>query len=292
VSYFLRGGTEACHATSRELQEMVKSAERGSLSSALLTPVKAPSAGEEHERGRVSRDDAAHIEERLANARLLGPSGEEIARRVAEELRLADNILFNKGTASADALRPSYCSYERADDPTTPPKIEDAQHPPEVAGSAQLAPASPRGARRLWWLGVAACGCLALILSAAILALSMSRPVDEGPAIATPRAAEDDNSQDRPVASNQDTASLVVRGDTFLGTGDIASARLYYQQAADAGNARAAMFLGLTFDPAFLERTNARGMHGDVAQAEIWYRRARDLGEPEAVRLLASLDSK
>ncbi len=43
------------------------------------------------------------------------------------------------------------------------------------------------------------------------------------------------------------------------------------------GDARAAMFLGLTFDPNFLDRANARGLHGDIAQAATWYRRAREV---------------
>jgi hypothetical protein len=271
---------------------MVKGVKRGTLSSALLTPVTGPSAAAEQSADGAPPQDAARTPERSSDAAPLGPSGEEIARRVAEELRSADHLLFNKGAASADAFRPTHWTYERSDDPTPSPGSADDASPPEAAASVQIVPAATRAVRRLWWLGAAACGCLALILPAAIVALSISRPVDEGPAIAPPAAAQDDNAQDRPLTSNQDAASLVVRGDTFLGTGDIASARLYYQQAADAGNARAAMFLGLTFDPAFLERANARGMRGDITQAAIWYRRARDLGEPEAVRLLAGLDSK
>jgi hypothetical protein len=49
-------------------------------------------------------------------------------------------------------------------------------------------------------------------------------------------------------------AALVARGDVFLQARDITSARLFYERAADAGDAAAAMRMGGTFDPAFLAR--------------------------------------
>jgi len=81
--------------------------------------------------------------------------------------------------------------------------------------------------------------------------------------------------------SAEETSALLRRGDSFLAAGDVASARLFYQRAADAGDAPAALRLGATFDPAFLARTGIRGVVGDEAQASLWYRRARDLREAE-----------
>ncbi len=72
------------------------------------------------------------------------------------------------------------------------------------------------------------------------------------------------------------------RGDTFLAGGDVASARLFYQRATDAGDASAALRLGATFDSAFLSRAGLRGVVGDETQAAFWYHRARDLGEASA----------
>jgi len=53
-------------------------------------------------------------------------------------------------------------------------------------------------------------------------------------------------------------AALVARGDALLSTGDIVSARLFYERAADRGDGGAALRLGATFDPGFLARITAR----------------------------------
>jgi TPR repeat protein len=100
-----------------------------------------------------------------------------------------------------------------------------------------------------------------------------------------------------PSSANQslsptEIGALVTRGDSFLSAGDIASARLFYERAADAGNASAALRLGATFDPGFLSRAGIRGIPGDAAQAASWYRRARDLGDAVAADRLKDLDQQ
>jgi hypothetical protein len=90
--------------------------------------------------------------------------------------------------------------------------------------------------------------------------------------------------------SANEIAALVTRGDRFLSAGDIASARLFYERAADAGDSAAALRLGATFDPNFLGRAGVRGTPGDPAQAASWYRRARDLGDAAAAERLKSLE--
>jgi len=90
--------------------------------------------------------------------------------------------------------------------------------------------------------------------------------------------------------SPQEAEQLLARGDELLGTGDVFAARLYYEEAADAGNRRAALLMGATFDPEFLSRAGVRGLRGDREMAAMWYRRARDLGEPDAARLLDGLN--
>jgi len=79
------------------------------------------------------------------------------------------------------------------------------------------------------------------------------------------------------------------RGDERLADGDVASARLFYERAADEGDGRAARRLGNSFDPAFLARWGVRGMRGDPAEAARWYRRAGALGDSEAEQDLAAL---
>lgn len=83
--------------------------------------------------------------------------------------------------------------------------------------------------------------------------------------------------------------SLRQAGDVKTLEGDIASARLFYERAADAGDARAALDLGNSFNPAFLARLGVRGMRGDAAAAARWYRRAISLGNPDAAKALRAL---
>ena len=85
-------------------------------------------------------------------------------------------------------------------------------------------------------------------------------------------------------------AALVARGNDFLKAGDIVSARLYYERAADAGDGSAALKLGATFDPGFLSSSGVRGTLGDRARAASWYSRALDLGEASAAQRLKNLD--
>jgi len=80
---------------------------------------------------------------------------------------------------------------------------------------------------------------------------------------------------------------LLTRGDTFLHAGDVASARLFYERATDAGDWRAAIRLGATFDPAFLSRAGVRTV-GDPIEAQSWYRHALDLGAPKTDRQVES----
>ena len=84
---------------------------------------------------------------------------------------------------------------------------------------------------------------------------------------------------------------LLERGDRLFGVGDIASARLFYERAADAGDAQAALRLGGTYDPAFLQRAQLR-LPGDPKLAVFWYRRAQELGAGEAQLLLSGMQTR
>ena len=92
--------------------------------------------------------------------------------------------------------------------------------------------------------------------------------------------------------SADEMAALLARGDMLLSVGDVASARLFYERAADAGGGLAAIRLGETFDPLFLDRVRLSGVRGDPAVAASWYRRARDLGATGAAVLLKALEAK
>jgi TPR repeat protein len=78
-------------------------------------------------------------------------------------------------------------------------------------------------------------------------------------------------------------------GDQRLKQGDVATARLFYERAADGGDGPAALRLGNTLDPNYLSHWGVLGLQPDVAAAAKWYRRARDLGEAAADLDLAAL---
>jgi len=86
----------------------------------------------------------------------------------------------------------------------------------------------------------------------------------------------------------KEVLGLVKRGQELLASGDIQSARLLLQRGAEARDARAALLLGTTYDPASLKQLGAIGL-ADVAQARSWYQKAREWGEPGAQRQLEAL---
>jgi TPR repeat protein len=80
---------------------------------------------------------------------------------------------------------------------------------------------------------------------------------------------------------------LVERGTMLVGSGDLPSARRLYERAAEAGDPQAAIYLGETYDPAFLKRARfGKSVRGHLDSAVYWYRRARDLGSNEADEML------
>jgi hypothetical protein len=92
--------------------------------------------------------------------------------------------------------------------------------------------------------------------------------------------------------SNTELAELLDHGDALLRNGDVASARLFYERAAGAGDGRAALRLGATFDPEFLGRLGLGKLQANPAEARSWYSRARELGAADTKRQLNSLDTR
>jgi TPR repeat protein len=65
------------------------------------------------------------------------------------------------------------------------------------------------------------------------------------------------------------------------------------QRAAEAGDARASLLLGATYNPIELEHFGVRGAFTSVATARTWYEKAKQFGSVEAlqrVELLAKRD--
>jgi hypothetical protein len=87
----------------------------------------------------------------------------------------------------------------------------------------------------------------------------------------------------------EQAAALLKLGEDLLKQGDIATARVLLKRAAIAGDAQAALTVGMTFDQAFLTRWGVLGPIPDAAQAREWYDRAIKLGSTEASRHLERL---
>jgi hypothetical protein len=85
---------------------------------------------------------------------------------------------------------------------------------------------------------------------------------------------------------------LMQQGEQFVASGDLASARLVYRRAAEAGDAAAALALGATYDPVVLAKIGVRGMGADVEKARSWYEKAKEFGSPEAPRRLEMLANR
>ena len=82
---------------------------------------------------------------------------------------------------------------------------------------------------------------------------------------------------------------LFGEGLTMLAQGEIAPARLMLEQAAAAGEPRALLALGDSYDPAVLTRLGALGVTGDPGKAKDYYSKAVEGGVAEASQRLAQL---
>lgn len=84
-------------------------------------------------------------------------------------------------------------------------------------------------------------------------------------------------------------STLMRRARGLLAAGDIPSARLLLERAADAQEADAALLLAQTYDAQMLGTRDARKIKSDPATARIWYQRAAQLGSVAAQRRLTQL---
>lgn len=104
-----------------------------------------------------------------------------------------------------------------------------------------------------------------------------------------PRAAVSPAQSVNQAVDPEEIAMLVKRGEVFIANGDLASARLVLQRAAESGDAQAALLLGSTYDPATFKKLKVLGSAPDASQARAWYQRAADRGSAEAARRLEPL---
>jgi hypothetical protein len=153
---------------------------------------------------------------------------------------------------------------------TTMPKVAARAEPtatiPKVAAPAEPAPTTPKVAAR---------------------AELTTTPKVAAPASPAPAAA---SALPRPAAAPAPVESpLRTQGNTLFAAGHLAEARIFYERAAQAGDGRAALQLGETYDPAFLAQAGLVGERGNAAAAAYWYRQAEKLGAADAAVLLKAV---
>ena len=88
--------------------------------------------------------------------------------------------------------------------------------------------------------------------------------------------------------SDLEVADLLARGHRLQNEGDVVSARLFFELAAENGSASAATAIGKTYDPMFLKQYMGYSL-ADPAKAIRWYQEAVRDGDPEAQKLLDAL---
>ena len=82
------------------------------------------------------------------------------------------------------------------------------------------------------------------------------------------------------------------QGEQFTAAGDVVTAQIVFQRAAEAGDADAAVALGATYDPIVFANRGVAGLGANVEKAQIWYQKAKCLGSTEATRRLAILANR
>jgi hypothetical protein len=86
-------------------------------------------------------------------------------------------------------------------------------------------------------------------------------------------------------------AGMMSRAKSLMVIGDISSARLLLQRAAEAQQADAAFLLGQTYDPAVLGSQDIRSIAPDPTTAREWYQKAAQLGSADAQQRLAQMQN-
>jgi hypothetical protein len=77
--------------------------------------------------------------------------------------------------------------------------------------------------------------------------------------------------------TREEIVDLVKRGRELIVAGKIRDARILLKRAAGAGDSSAALALATTYDPAELQKLQARDADPDIATAQAWYQKAKDL---------------
>jgi hypothetical protein len=251
--------------------------------------------------------------------------------RFNERRAEAASVLYSKGAATAETFRPAQWTFDKEAQPAAAPSAPRARRINLIAVFGCLALAVSTGLFVLSRLEPGTPSPISTAPAAAPSAAAVlpqpraeaPMPASPPPAVAAPEpppppapvaaaAPPPEPAPPAPVAATavapapqpappaaspppadpQEIAGLVARADELLGTGDVVSARLFYQRAAELGSGPAATAVGQTYDPLFLEVARVRGVRGDTQAAAAWYRKAIALGDRQAEIRLRRLEGK
>jgi hypothetical protein len=187
----------------------------------------------------------------------------EILRRADGRPGQINNLL--EGVLSAGFLR--------GDATITPRTVRAAADLPSTFHRARK-----DHSRRLPWVAI-----LILLLGLGAFSYRLINGANQEPPAATDALS---SGLVQPAASADE---LIRRGDASLSAGNVADARIDYQQAAQSGSGAGATAMGKTFDPNVLAHANPAGTEPNPALATYWYRRAVILGDDAATPLLHAL---
>jgi hypothetical protein len=84
-------------------------------------------------------------------------------------------------------------------------------------------------------------------------------------------------------------SDLIAHGNKMVSVGYFPGARAYFGRAAEAGSGEAAVLMGETYDPRFIEKMGAHGIKPEPDQAIAWYEKAKALGAADADDKLVGL---
>jgi hypothetical protein len=118
---------------------------------------------------------------------------------------------------------------------------------------------------------------------------SLAVPV--APPTQPPAAQRQAPSVKKTLSAERETDSL-ERGATLMRNGDIAAARLLYEDLAVNGSAKGARALAETYDPTYLKGVFIAGLRPNMEKAKIWYERAAELGDTVSITRLSALDRR
>jgi hypothetical protein len=215
----------------------------------------------------------------LRNALIRPPQGYVGAMQLGLELRLADESVADLKTLRLEWLAP-------APAPAPAPAAVAAAPAPAPAPAPAVVATLPAAANPAPAPAVAAEPALVAPPSVA------AAPAPPAPAVAAAVAQAPKPGFVIRHLDPEEVAALVKRGEDFIASGDLASARLVLQRAAEAGEAQAALSLAGTYDPIVLEKLGFKGPTADIEKARMWYERAQEFGSSKASGRLQSLASR